>query len=144
MWRVHSKLALLISPSCMMPTWLTKWQNFQWLLKFFNINDACSTNKKSTILCKPWKDDQTIHNVLRILVHTNPPHNISQARDIINDALATAMHAMQTTIANNVGSTPGSLAFAWVMFLKVPLITKWQAITHTCEYHVKWEFTMCQ
>jgi hypothetical protein len=32
--------------------------------------------------------------VLRTLVHTNPPQNMTQARDIIDDALATAMHAM--------------------------------------------------
>ncbi len=38
------------------------------------------------------------------------------------------MHAMQTTIATTVGSTPDSLAFAWDMFLKVPLITDWQAL----------------
>jgi hypothetical protein len=47
------------------------------------------------------------------------------------------MHAMQTTVANTVGTSPGSLAFARDMFLKVPLITDWQAIMHTCEYHVK-------
>jgi hypothetical protein len=47
------------------------------------------------------------------------------------------MHAMQTTIATNVGSEPGSLALAQGRFLKVPLITDWQAITHACEYHVK-------
>jgi hypothetical protein len=62
---------------------------------------------------------------------------MTQARDILNEALATAMHAMQTIIATTVGSAPGSLAFARDMFLKVPLIIDWQAITHTCEYHVK-------
>ncbi len=46
------------------------------------------------------------------IVHTNPPQNMTQARDIIDDALATAMHAMQTTIATTLGSTPGVLAFA--------------------------------
>ncbi len=66
----------------------------------------------------------TINNVLRTLVHTSPPHNMAQARDIINE-LATAMHAMQTTIATTVGSSPGSLAFAQDMCLKVPLITDW-------------------
>ncbi len=55
---------------------------------------------------------KTIHNVLRTLVPTNPPCNMTQARDIVNEPLATAMHAMQTTIATTVGSTPGSLAFA--------------------------------
>jgi hypothetical protein len=58
---------------------------------------------------------------------------MTQARDIINE-LATVMHAMQTTIATTVGSSLGSLAFARDMFLKVPLITDWQAIMHACEY----------
>ncbi len=46
------------------------------------------------------------------------------------------MHAMQTTIATTLGSTPGALAFAWDMFLNVPLIADWQAIARTCEHHV--------
>jgi hypothetical protein len=41
------------------------------------------------------------------------------------------MHAMQTTVATTVGSTPGSLAFAQDMFLTVPLIIDWQVITHS-------------
>ncbi len=77
-------------------------------------------------------------------MHANPPHNMTQTRDIIDEALATVMHAMQTTIATTVGSTSGSLAFIRDMFLKVPLITDWQASMHTCKYHVKCEFTMCQ
>ncbi len=55
---------------------------------------------------------QTVNNVLRTLVHTHPPHNMTQARDIIDDALATAMHAMQTTVATTLGSNPSALAFA--------------------------------
>jgi hypothetical protein len=55
---------------------------------------------------------QTVTNVLRTLVHTNHPQNMTQARDIIDDALATAMHAMQTTVASTLGSTPGTLCFA--------------------------------
>jgi hypothetical protein len=62
---------------------------------------------------------------------------MTQARDIIDEALATAIHAMQTTVATTVGSTPDSLAFAQDMFLKLLLITDWQAIAHACEYHVK-------
>ncbi len=75
-------------------------------------------------------------HVLRTLVHTNPPQNMTQARVIIDDALATAMHAMQTTVATTLGSTPGALAFARDMFLNVPLIANWQAIACTCEHHV--------
>jgi hypothetical protein len=56
---------------------------------------------------------QIVTNVLRTLVHTNPPQNMTQARDhVIDDALATAMHAMQTTVATTLGSTPVALAFS--------------------------------
>jgi hypothetical protein len=79
---------------------------------------------------------QTVTNVLRTLVHTNPPQNMTQARDIIDDTLATTMHAMLTTIPTTLGSTPGALAFAQDMFLNVSLIADWQAIVHTCEHHV--------
>jgi hypothetical protein len=61
---------------------------------------------------------------------------MTQARDIIDDALATAMHAMQTTVATTLGSTPGALAFARDMFLNVLLIADWQAIARTWEHHV--------
>ncbi len=61
---------------------------------------------------------------------------MTQARDIINNALATAMHAMQTTIATTLGSAPGALAFAQDMFLSMLLIADWQAIVCTCEHHV--------
>jgi hypothetical protein len=36
---------------------------------------------------------------------------MTQARNIIDDALATAMHAMQTAIATILGSSPGALSF---------------------------------
>ena len=61
---------------------------------------------------------------------------MTQARDIIDDALATAMHAMQTTIATTLGSMPGALDFARDMFLNMLLIADWQAIACTCEHHV--------
>jgi hypothetical protein len=79
---------------------------------------------------------QTVTNVLRTLVLTNPPQNITQARDIIDDALATEMHAMQTTVATTLGSTLGAFAFTRNIFLNVLLIADWQAIACTREHHV--------
>ena len=75
-------------------------------------------NPESNAICE--RMHQTVTNVLRTLVHTNPPQNMTQARDIIDDALATVMHAMQTTVATTLGSTPGALAFAQDMFLNMP------------------------
>ena len=74
---------------------------------------------------------QTVANVLRTLMYSNPPHNMTQAQDIVDQALALAIHAMGTTVATNLGSTPGALAFSRDMFLNIPLIADWQAIA-TC------------
>jgi hypothetical protein len=81
-------------------------QNFQWLLGIFSIKDVCSTRKntQSNAICE--RMHQTVNYVLKTLVHTNPPQNVTQARDKIEDALATAMDAMQTTVATNLWSTP--------------------------------------
>ena len=61
---------------------------------------------------------------------------MSQAPDINDDALVPAMHAMHTTVATTLGSTPGSLAFTQDMFLNVPLLADWRAIACLCEHHV--------
>jgi hypothetical protein len=105
-------------------------------MEIFSVKDVCSTSKnpQSNAICE--RMHQTVTNVLRTLVHTNPPQNTTQARDIINDALATAMHAMQTTAATTLGSMPGALAFAQDMFLNMPLIADWHAIARTLEHHV--------
>jgi hypothetical protein len=67
---------------------------------------------------------------------------MTQARDIIDDALATAMYTMQTTVATTSRSTPGALVFARDIFLNVLLIAEWQAIARTYEHHVN-EILQC-
>ena len=54
----------------------------------------------------------------------------------MDNALATAMHAMQTTVATFLGSTPGALDFSRYMFLNVPLVADWQTIYRKRENHV--------
>jgi hypothetical protein len=61
---------------------------------------------------------------------------MTQAQDIIDDALATAMHVMQTTFVTTLGSPLGALAFAQEIFLNVLLIADWQAIAHICDHHI--------
>ena len=38
---------------------------------------------------------QTVGNVLRTLLHGEPPQNIANAKDYIDEALSIAMHAMR-------------------------------------------------
>jgi hypothetical protein len=77
-----------------------------------------------------------VGNVLRVLLYSNPPLNLTQARDIVDQALATAMHAMQATTASTLGSTPGALTFSLDMFLNVPLIADLQTIAQHQEQYV--------
>jgi hypothetical protein len=80
---------------------------------------------------------QTVENALQVLIYGNPPKTMSKAKDIVDEALATAMHAMRTTVATTLGSTPGSLAFiARDVFLNVPLVADWQTIAQKRGQHV--------
>lgn len=64
------------------------------------------------------------------------PQNMASARDMIDHALAIAMHFMQTTVTATFGSVPGPLAFAQDMFLNVLLNADWQAIVHLHKQYV--------
>ena len=59
-----------------------------------------------------------------------------QARDIVGQALVTAMHAMQVTIVTTLGTMPGALAFSHGMFLNVSLIADWQTIARRRKQYV--------
>jgi hypothetical protein len=83
---------------------------FQWLLNSFDIKDVQSTSKnpQSNSICE--RMHQTVGNVLRVLLYSNPAQNMTQVRDIVDQALATAIHGMQVTTASTLGSTPGVLS----------------------------------
>ena len=46
------------------------------------------------------------------------------------------MHAMRTTVATTLGSTPGALAFSRDMFLNILLVVDWQSIAKHCQQHI--------
>ena len=71
-----------------------------------------------------------------LVVQYPPPQNMVQARDIIGSALATAIHAMRTTVVTTLGSTPGALAFFRDMFLNIPLVADWQTIAQNREQFI--------
>jgi hypothetical protein len=69
-----------------------------------------------------------------MLLHGNPPQNIANAAQYVDEALSIAMHTMQAGIHSTLGSSPGNLAFNRDMFLKIPLIANWHAITQRREH----------
>jgi hypothetical protein len=58
---------------------------------------------------------------------------VTKAKDSIDEALSIATHAMQTGIHTTLGSSPGTLIFNRDMFLNIPLIPDWHAITQKRE-----------
>ena len=79
---------------------------------------------------------QTVGNVLRILLHGQPPKDVTRAKEFIDEALSIAMHAMRASVHTTLGSSPGSLVFNRDMFLNVPLMADWTAITKRREHLV--------
>ena len=79
---------------------------------------------------------QSVGNVLRTLLHCQPPQQLTGARakDFIDKALATTMHAIRAGIHSTLWSSPGSLVFNRDMFLNIPLIANWHAINKQREH----------
>jgi hypothetical protein len=71
---------------------------------------------------------------LRTLLHGEPPQNIANAKEYIDEALSIVMHTMRAGIHSTLGSSPGSLTFNRDMFLNIPLIADWHAITQRREH----------
>jgi hypothetical protein len=80
---------------------------------------------------------QTVGNVLRMLLHVNPPQNIANAAQYIDEALSIAMHAVRAGVHSTLGSSPGNLVFNRDMFLNIPLIADWHAITQRREHLIR-------
>ena len=65
---------------------------------------------------------QTVGNVLRTLLHGEPPQNIATAKEFVDEALSIAMHAMRVGMHTTLGSSPGNLVFNRDLLLNIPLI----------------------
>jgi hypothetical protein len=63
-----------------------------------------------------------------------PPQNIPNAKEYVDEALSIAMYTMRAGIHSTLGSSPGSLTFNRYMFLNISLIANWHAITQRPEH----------
>jgi hypothetical protein len=76
---------------------------------------------------------QTVGNILRTMIYTDSPNTVTEARRLVDKALATAMHAMCASVSTTLGSLPGALVFGRDMFLNIPLIADWHLIAQRRE-----------
>ena len=93
-----------------------------------------SRNPQANAICK--RMHQTVGNILCTLLHVNPPNTVGASKELIAEALSTAMHAMRSSVHTTFGSSPGSLVFNQDMFLNIPLIADWHTITNKREHLV--------
>ncbi len=111
---------------------------FQFLLQGCRIKNVPTTSKnpQANAICE--RMHQTVGNVLRTLLHGRLPQHItgSHAKDFIDEALSITMHAMRAGMHSTLGSSPGSLVFNRDMFLNIPLIADWHAVTQRQEHLV--------
>jgi hypothetical protein len=84
-------------------------------------------NPQSNVMCKRMQ--QMVGNILRTLLHGEPPQDMAHTNKFINEALSIAMHAMRAAPHSTLGRSPGSLTFNRDMFLNIPLIADWHTIT---------------
>jgi transposase InsO family protein len=75
---------------------------------------------------------QTIGQVLRTICDARDPKTLNDANAVIEEALATAMHACRCACSSSLDfNSPGALSFGRDMFLDIPLIADILAIRNS-------------
>ncbi len=94
---------------------------FQRMLRRHNIIDVPTTikNPQSNAICE--RMHQTISDMLRTRLYQDRPRNQNELDLMIENALASSIYALRSTIHSTLKMTPGSLAFNYDMLLNVPL-----------------------
>ena len=62
------------------------------------------------------------------MLHTNPAQDIHDANQVMDNALATAMHANRCIVSAPIWTSPGALVYGRDMIMDVPLIANISAI----------------
>ena len=101
---------------------------FQSLLRRLGIRPAIITTKNPQANAVCERMHGTIKNQLRTIFHSNPPADIGGALDMIDMALASAMHASRTAVHRTLKVAPGALAFHRDMLLPIPVLADFNLI----------------
>lgn len=103
-------------------------QAFQKCLNRNGIEAAPSSvkNPQSNAVCE--RLHSTIGDILRSMIHENPPTNVAQAYEIIDTALASAQFAVRATVHRTMGLSPGAIVFHRDMFHPIPLLVNYNEL----------------
>ena len=77
---------------------------------------------------------RTIGQVIHTLIHLKPPQTPADTDSVVDEAIATAMHACRCAPNTSLGNfSPGTLIFQCDMFLDLPLVTDLLTLTQHCQ-----------
>ena len=108
---------------------------FQRVLKKSNVKSVSTSTYNPTANSVCERMHQTMGNILRTLLHgRDSPANLNEANELIDEALSICSHALRTSVHTTLGSSPGALVFNRDMFLNIPLMADWHAITTKREH----------
>jgi hypothetical protein len=97
-------------------------ENFQAILRQWGIRNAPIgvRNPQANAICE--RMHQVVGNILRTILHTNPPPNAVAANALIDYALQTAAYAMKATTHRTLGVSPGALVYHRDMIMDLPFV----------------------
>ena len=71
---------------------------------------------------------KTMADILRVMIHINPPHNEPETTNMIDNALATVVHVSRCAVNHTMRTSPGAMVFNRDTMINVPLIANLMAI----------------
>ena len=104
--------------------------DFQFPLDYAGITPVRITPYTPTANAVIESVHHTIGQVIRTLIHLKPPQNTADADSVVDEAIATAMHACRCAPNTSLGNfTPGALVFQRDMLLDLPLVADLLTLT---------------
>jgi hypothetical protein len=98
--------------------------DFQHILQYFGSKDVPTSihNPQANAACKHFINQLGMLSVY-FLSQEIPFNDIINIAELVNSALATALHVTCSTIHITLGMTTGGMVFNCDMFLNIPLLT---------------------
>ena len=101
---------------------------FQDMLRTLGITAKPTTVKNPQANAIVERLHKTMADILRVMLHVDPPHNEPDATNMIDNALATVVHASRCAVNHTMQTSPGGMVFNRDMMINVPLISNLAAI----------------
>jgi transposase InsO family protein len=101
---------------------------FQQVLKRHGIHGRQSTARNPQSNSIVERMHQTMANVLRPLVHLNPPQTLEEANLLVDSALQTTAYSARAVIHSTLNISPGALVFHRDMVLDIPLLADFKLL----------------